>query len=223
MNDFTKYYDDIWVNRDEYFRIHRNRFIQSWDFIRNKCNDVSQVLDIGGVGPLAAFLALTRGCVVTQTSTDLRFPLNLPSEHFDFIICTETIEHIKDVESSSVTDLDRFNYSGVQTMLQEIRRMCRPSGQVFISTPNANSYITLMKWLNGENLLFDPNHVREFSVKDLQRVCMAAGLTQAKLEVVDSWRHHFGDPLEMLRVHMNGLAQLSAYPRGDNIMALFRR
>lgn len=223
--EFTRYYDQQWLSQASYFEVHRLRFLQTWDFVqRLPLPDTGRVLDVGGIGPIAAYLSEFKGWACAETRCDLRYPLSAtslspgppPPDQFDLVLCTETIEHIKDRESSDIADLEGFNYSGIRSLLQELRRVARPLGSVVISTPNSNSYITLQKWLSGELLLMDPAHVREFSMKDLLRVVAESALHLQNAVTIDSWDHQFGDSVKKLRSRLGGLDR--DVERGDNLL-----
>jgi len=221
---FEAYYDTHWLPEGDYFRIHRQRFLQSWDFIEaQNFAPVGTVLDVGGIGPLSAYLEVEHGWTTHQTKTDLRYPLPIPSDTFELVICTETIEHIKDVESSEIKDLESFNYSGVIAMLTELRRALRSDGGLFISTPNANSLITLEKWLDGELLLMDPHHVREFSIRELGRIALQAGFCTQAVRTVDSWETPRSTKLAALEKRLAESQDARQVERGDNIFALFTK
>lgn len=220
---FEQYYDANWLGLDDYFRIHRARFIQTFDFARRYCPDpTGRVLDVGGVGPVSAYFELKLGWSVEKTETDLRKALAIADDSYDLILCTETIEHIKDVESSEIRDLEAFNYSGICSMLRELRRAMKPRGRLVITTPNANSYITLHKWLGGELLFMDPQHVREFSVADLKRVATQCGLVEIMVATIDSWED-LGGYVAELKKTLQRFPGLDHIERGDNIIAAFGR
>ena len=222
--NFLSYYDDKWTPRGDYFRVHRKRFLQSWDFLDSMgMKPVGMALDVGGAGPLSLYLQEVCGWTSQWSKTDLRYPLEIESNAFDLVICTETIEHIKDVESSEISDLELYNYSGVLNMLEELKRVMKHDGRLFLTTPNANSYITLSKWLSGEVLLMDPNHVREFSVRDLRRVAFQAGLDAEAIKTFDSWGDEFGAGVKDLSALLENLISARAVERDDNIFALFRK
>lgn len=221
---FRSYYDEKWVPRGDYFQIHRKRFLQSWDLLESlDLQSHGTVLDVGGAGPLSLYLQESTEWIPKMSHTDLRHQLEFESESFDLIICTETIEHIKDVDSNEISDLELFNYSGVTIMLEEFRRVMKPDGLLFLTTPNANSYITLSKWLSGELLLMDPNHVREFSVRDLLRVTSHVGLETELIKTCDSWDQHFGEAIAELRALLENVPSINAVERDDNIFAVFRK
>lgn len=221
--DFKKYYDSIWVGRDQYFHIHRARFLQTFDFVlAHRSPKAGYVLDVGGVGPVSAFMKESLGWHVESTATDLRKPLQIPDTAFDLILCTETIEHVKDIDSDRIADLEYFNFSGVKSMLRELRRSMRSDGRLIITTPNANSFITLHKWLGGEALLMDPGHVREFSVQDLRRVACECELVEIVISTIDSWSD-FGGLVPELRDTLRRFSEFHRVPRADNIIAAFGR
>jgi SAM-dependent methyltransferase len=220
---FERYYDANWLELDNYFRIHRERFIQTFGFVRRHCSaSAGKVLDVGGVGPISAYFKKYFGWSVESTGTDLRKPLAIDDDAFDLILCTETVEHIKDVESNEIRDLEAFNYSGVVSMLRELRRSLKQAGRLVITTPNANSYITLHKWLSGESLLMDPQHVREFSVADLKRVAAQCDLVEIAVSTIDSWSD-FGGHVGELKKALHRFPDVASIERGDNIVAAFSR
>lgn len=221
---FDDYYASHWLPRGEYFAVHQLRFQTSWHYLQSLgLPDRGRVLDVAGSGPLSDYLRLAFGWQVVVTQSDLRHPLPLGDAAFDLIVCTETIEHIKDVESSALSDLERFNYSGVLTMLRELAKRLAPEGRLFITTPNANSYITLHKWLGGETLLLDPAHVREFTVADLSRVARESGLRCLQIQTKDCWPSNVGDQAAAAKLLLAPLLAQSAIERGDNIFAVFGR
>lgn len=217
---FQTFYDDQWLGLDPYFKVHRSRFLQTWWFVqRLGLPPRGRVLDVGGVGPVAAYLADALGWAAESTSTDLRYELGtMPSDAYDLVLCTETLEHIKDRDSTAIRDLEAFNFSGVLSLLGELARGCSKHGWLVVTTPNANSYISLHKWVAGEALMLDPRHVREFSVSELQALMQKSGLRVLASEVVTSWESSFGGTVAELKRRLADLADRQGVPRGDNIM-----
>lgn len=217
---FELYYESEWIQLGAYFIHHRRRFVQTWDAVAGLGLLRGRVLDAGGVGPVAAYLA-TIGWEVHGTDVDLRGPLPFSDQSFDLVLCTEVIEHIKDVESSELRDLEAFNYSGVMTMLSELRRTLRPGGLLLVTTPNASSLHMLGKWIYGELLLADPQHVREFTPKDLGRVALECGLKAVCLQTMESWNLGGSEAVDRIVGLLQGVASLPQVDRGDNILAIF--
>lgn len=205
---------------DSYFSVHQTRFIESWAFLHKLQWSDKKVLDVGGIGPIAQYACIKFGAIVSETKDDLRGSLDLQDNSFDIILCTETIEHIKDVDSTTLIDLEAFNFSGVLNMLRELNRIGRNGCKVFITTPNASSFITLYKWVKREPLLMDPNHVREFTVRDLEQKCRSANLILISIKTINTWGTNFGSELHLLQ----SLLEKDGYDlsdRGDNIFGLF--
>ncbi len=221
---FSDFYDTHWIKLNGYFAHHRKRFLQTWDMIQTlPLMERGTVFDVGGVGPLAAYLNSERGWQMSESNVDLRGPLPFENAHFDLVICTETIEHIKDVDSLKITDLEVFNYSGIINMLCELRRVLSEQGFLILTTPNANSMLTLDKWLYGEVLLMDPQHVREFTVRDLSRVATLCGLCTHSIRVVDSWEESLHPSTAEIRQYLLNHSSFTSVDRGDNILAVFSK
>lgn len=219
---FEIYYDQEWLSRDPYFAHHRRRFLQTWDAVAALGRPAGRVLDVGGVGPIAHYLARL-GWETHGSDVDLRGPLPLPAECFDLALCTEVIEHIKDVDSHELRDLEAFNYSGIMSMLREMRRTLRTDGVLLVTTPNASSWHMLSKWLYGELPLADPQHVREFTLAELGRVATACGLQPLSLKTIDSWNQGCLAVHEAVAALMRAEPSLPQVERGDNIVAVFAR
>lgn len=70
-------------------------------------------------------------------------PIGFESGSFDFVVCFQVIEHIKD-------DMQ---------FVREVARVLRPGGKFIISTPNAPMSLTRNPW-----------HVREYTAEELQNL-----------------------------------------------------
>jgi 2-polyprenyl-3-methyl-5-hydroxy-6-metoxy-1,4-benzoquinol methylase len=221
--DFTGFYDARWRGRDGYFEHHRKRFLQTWDLLaaQDLVARRGTVLDVAGVGPMADALA-QQGWQVHATTHDLRGPQRLPAGFCDLVLCTEIVEHIKDVDSDRITDLQAFNYSGVENMLRELAGVMRPAGSLVVTTPNAVSWHTLHKWLHGELPLFEPLHVREFTPALLGEVAARCGLAIASMQVIDSWPLASEIDFAACRSLVQQNPRYAQVPRGDNIVAVLR-
>ncbi|MCC6270947.1 MAG: methyltransferase domain-containing protein [Microbacteriaceae bacterium] len=214
--DFQTFYDSRWLPVDPYFKVHRSRFLQTWDFVAKQgLPSTGRALDLGGIGPLGAFVA-SLGWEVDETKTDLRGALPVQTWRYDLVICTETIEHIKDQDSPKIEDLESFHFTGMSNLFGEMARVVAPNGFIVLTTPNANSFITLHKWLNGEALLMDPTHVRELCVNDIRRLAANASLKIRQLDVVNSWPE-FGGSVTALRNALQRFLDGNKVERGDNI------
>ncbi|SHE37821.1 Methyltransferase domain-containing protein [Mariniphaga anaerophila] len=70
---------------------------------------------------------------------------NIPDNYFDFVICFQVIEHIKDAEF----------------MLSEISRVLKSTGKLIISTPNIKMSLTRNPW-----------HVKEYTGQEFHSILL---------------------------------------------------
>ena len=71
--------------------------------------------------------------------------VDLPRGSFDFVICSQLIEHL---------DSD-------ETLLREVKRLLQPNGVLFISSVVKKKYAAYIYFKNGRFLL-DPTHIKEY-------------------------------------------------------------
>jgi len=93
-------------------------------------------------------------------------PLPLEDASFDLVLCSETIEHVRDV----------------QLLLSEVRRVLRPGGTLALTTPAHGRRTTLRALLTGFGRVFPPlsPHLRFFTLRSLTGLLADMGF-----EVVD--------------------------------------
>lgn len=126
-------------------------------------------------------------------SDDLRdgnWPLQ--SGSFDLILNMEVVEHLTDQYLGRVGNNEycydyngKFIYSGVINCLKECNRILKKDGNMFLSTPNGLSYLNLFKMLQGEPPHQWLNHIREYSLVELEEVFSKAGLRVDNFECVE--------------------------------------
>jgi SAM-dependent methyltransferase len=227
LRRFEIYYDAKWLPMHEYFRFHRLRFLHSVEFLDRFVKTESNIGDLvqpgDGPGPLSEFFAAEKNSTFTLITSDLRGPLDVPSSQCDLVVCTETIEHIKDKESTKINDLERFNYSGVDNMLAEIGRILRTDGSLFITTPNSSSYTNLYKWLMDELPYMDPNHVREYTVELLSELCARHGFHPIEIVLKNSWGSVPQEALARMEEFVGSFPVHRQVSRAENIYALYRK
>lgn len=156
----------------------------------------SRVLDLGtGSGALGHYLRLHKTCIVdgvtynaaeaahasphyrrievadldSVTLTDL-----FPTERYDFIICADVLEHLKQPEH----------------VLAECQKLLQPNGQLLISIPNAGYAGLIAELLEGEfkyrdEGLLDRTHLRFFTRRSLQRFLDQHGWHINAIETID--------------------------------------
>lgn len=84
--------------------------------------------------------------------------LRASGRQFDFLYCSEVIEHVADVEAFTATLAD----------------LCRPGGHVFITTPDIGHW-RVPKDLLSWDLVDPPRHVRYFTYDSLRRLLARHG------------------------------------------------
>jgi SAM-dependent methyltransferase len=90
-------------------------------------------------------------------------------QSFDAVICLEVLEHLRRDPLAAMV---------------EMRRVLRPQGRLFLSTPNTNSSRSIIRALEWENPMFFPCfgppptgiiHAHEYSAVELVALCTRAG------------------------------------------------
>lgn len=169
---------------------------------------LERVADIGGGrGELAALLSPRSAEVwlvdfappephnlpgnVRLVQADFNSPWRLPEDHFDFTFSLECIEHVENPRH----------------FMREMARITKPSGHIFISTPNNHSLASKLTFLmRGQHRQFQetcyPAHVTALLRCDLERMANELGL-----EIV-TWVYSNADviPKLQLPIHLPGPA-----------------
>lgn len=116
-------------------------------------------IDLSAVGIERAKSAVPEA---TFLQHDLTQPLPFDDESFDLVWCSEVLEHL-------------FSPRGV---LEQIRRVLRPGGQLLVTVPYHGTVKNLAIALLAFERHYDPEypHVRFFTRKSLRRVTERAGL-----------------------------------------------
>ncbi|MBN2446784.1 MAG: methyltransferase domain-containing protein [Phycisphaerae bacterium] len=97
--------------------------------------------------------------------------VHLEADTYDRIYCLEVIEHI-------------YQYQG-RTLLEQLGRLLRRDGLLFLTTPNYVSLWPLIEWLMDVLRLAprmkDDQHVCKFSRSRLRRMARDAGLEEVRI------------------------------------------
>lgn len=100
-------------------------------------------------------------------------------QSFDVVICLEVLEHIRRDPLAAMV---------------EMRRVLRPQGRLFLSTPNANAFRSIVRALEWENPMFFPCfgppptgiiHAHEYSALELVALCGRSGFFASSLTSFD--------------------------------------
>ena len=219
-------------NLQIYCAIHVTRFEKSFDAINavavGNVSGKQSVLDIGTHATYHPNLKVLFGDNVEFIGTyndayktypinkfhniDLEeSPLPFPDKSFDIVLMLEVIEHL---------------YNDPMRVLSEVNRVLKDDGALILSTPNVNSWQSVLKMLTGEHPYrfgyFTPGdrpHVHEFTVSEIREVLQAAGFHPARIytENVYGEIDYTYFPLLMRRL------RFESSDRGDTIFASARK
>lgn len=200
---FSKYFEwvnekkDILLNSEELeiFQSHWVRFAVSIALLDQYYgNKEIRVLELGGYDVSTKLIATYfPKWQISNYSDDLRKPnWNIQSNEFDLILNMEVVEHLTDqyVEKTNNPEYcydynGKFIYSGVINCLLESNRILKKNGKIFLSTPNALSYLNFHKMLLGEAPHQWLNHIREYSLPELEELFDKTGLEIRNRECVE--------------------------------------
>jgi len=139
-------------------------------------------------------------------------PLPFPDSTFDLVTGMEILEHFA---------IDPLFFAA------EAARVLRPGGRIILTTPNAVSHRGVRKVLEGESPysfgVYVPTggvygrHNREFTPREVERLCAAAGFTTELLRTADVYDDHI-DPETARLLEQRGSFEL----RGENILYVGR-
>lgn len=94
-------------------------------------------------------------------------PLPFEDGCFDLVLCAETIEHVRDI----------------QTLLSEVRRVLRPGGRLALTTPSHGRLTGLLVVVGGFERRFDPlsPHIRFLTRRSLSALLDALGFDAGRV------------------------------------------
>lgn len=147
------------------YSYHIDRFYITLELLR-KSNISGKVLEIGGYDAISKLIREEfPNCEYINTDCELREALPYPDNSFDYIINTEVLEHIGEVD---VPRRQAFSFYGATNLLKECYRVLKTDCRMFLSTPNVASYVVLEKMLFGMPPWFYYLHFKEYTVPEIQ-------------------------------------------------------
>ncbi len=119
---------------------------------------------------------------------------NLPfeSNSFDYVIFTEVLEHIAIKHPKEI--------------FQEIRRVLKPNGFLYITTPNVACFSNMLTLLLGDNIFWKPimfygstdRHNREYTWKEVRDILLEAGFKTMIFKFFTTWSNNKKYPLNII-------------------------
>jgi len=167
--------------------ISSNAVYVAFENVVQQLNSKGDVLDFGaGKGNLARrfqtlghFRSITAidfiqkppvvNSFIRWISQDLNYPTELPSQAFDVIVSAEVVEHLENPRA----------------VVREWFRLLRPGGTLVFSTPNNESWRSLIALLvMGHFIAFNernyPAHITALLRKDIERILKETGVSLPK-------------------------------------------
>lgn len=186
------------------------------------------VLDIGGESKLGSLIedrlpndstyrVTGKGVELTDKWAGKSYPDGvIHKDRYDIVVMTEVLEHLRDTKPIA---RDRFRGSGARRCLEQVLLVLKPSGYLFLTTPNSASKRTLHRILEGKPPWSFVGHVREYTVDEVRRNLVEVGYAIEKCKTVDL-RGTVPESVEnFVRVH--GTQGYSQY--GDTVFAVAQR
>lgn len=226
--------DALVDNSDEYHNVHKRRYLRTIQVLLDQ-NPQGKLLELGTSKLLPQCLeTLAPELEVSVTDFDLEKPLEWhkqignksyqtfsldlektqlpsPDSTFDYVICSEVIEHM---------EIDPM------FMLSEVNRVMKDGGTLIVTTPNVVSSRGLTKMLAGiEPYFYMQYHIPgnyhrhnyEYSVHSLSRVLQAAGF-DGSLWTEDTFEDPITSTVETLQA-----AGFKIQHTGDNIFVVAKK
>jgi SAM-dependent methyltransferase len=123
------------------------------------------VVETGGSSPISDFLSLDNECYATDG--DLREGIDCQDCFADVVFSFEVLEHIKDRPEKDFSEVVLFRETGVRRYIDEMERILKPGGFLFLTTPNPCGLWALRRLLRGEAPMVFRPHVREYSKDEI--------------------------------------------------------
>ncbi len=216
-------------NYKKYYDVHFYRYLNSYIYLNenNLLNKNYKILEIGSKTLFADLIKRFNQKIQIDSThpNDLIYPFaDKMKDKYDIILCMEVIEHIKDQESDELKDKVLFNESGINNLLSECNKLLKKDGKIFITTPNVNSYRSIVNLLySGHPYNFKP-HVRELSISDLKRLLKNNNLITENIKFIDSWKDSMPNK-NIIKIIDKALEKLKIknIKREDNIFILAKK
>jgi SAM-dependent methyltransferase len=208
---------------DGYLSVHMDRFVESYLEIKPLLKPGIKIIDIGSYGHLTKVIKhFHEGIEIDTTDFDLREPFPIESAKYDLALCMEVIEHIKDREPKNIDEAAKHTGNGAYSMLCEINRILKHEGKLFLTTPNINSWLSIIRMMEHNDPKCFAPHPKEYSVNELFNMVCACGFNIDNFRTLDLWPN--GNKAHALKVKRLRNYMVSEFfnehHRGDNIFIM---
>jgi len=155
-----------------YMTTHALRYERSLEAIGRHVPPNSSILDVGWP-TIFTDLLTNLGHAVFNAAWDIRDTWPREDRTVPVVLLMQVVEHLKDPATSA---FDAFTYEGLTGALNEVKRVLKPGGIVFISTPNLSSAESLKRLISGGSPMRYNPHVREYAASEIEWWVQNAGL-----------------------------------------------
>lgn len=180
---FTKY------KNNNYIRGHSLRYKKSIEYIKPYIKNGMKILNVGGEGTIIdeLFSTFAKDITVENTKCDIRYNFITKHNKYDLIISLEVIEHLKDRDSSYIPTLATQVNSGIWNFFINCNRLLDVNGLLFITTPNMNSYLSMLNLINYKNPNFFTPHPKEISKDEIYHFNKVCNFNIIKYNTFNVW------------------------------------
>ena len=178
------------LDEGRYLASHIPRMIKSFEFLEKNLDlsSYKKGLDLGSYGHFSQTVThFHKDFIFDISNYELREPFPVAAEQYEMIMCMEVIEHLKDRDSNKLEDIDSFKGTGILNLLCESNRLLKQDGILFLTTPNVNCYLGVLRLLLHQNPYFYTPHSRELSLKELERYISICGFDIEILTTENVW------------------------------------
>lgn len=207
---------------NDYNQVHARRYQWSMVWILGLLPAKGgRVLELGGGGEFTRLLREARPDVeLVLSEGDLR-STRLPDGPFDLVLCMEVIEHIHDQARPGIPT--EWEGTGTAHLMAEVKRVLRPGGALFLTTPNAASANVLHKVITGQPPMVYRPHVREYTCWEIDALVKAAGLRLERIETLEPWANAMPAGMrEKIGAFLHSLG-VDTQMRNEDIFAVARK
>ncbi len=175
---------------NDYTATHARRFGLCIEEVSRVLPPRTPILDVGWPTIFTSLL-IEREYPVKNFDRDIRVKWEgVDDGSVDAVFLMEVVEHLKDPDGAS---FDTFLHMGLQNALAEVRRVLKPDGYLFLTTPNQASYGSIKRLLHGGNpMLFSP-HTREYTASEIEWWVGQAGLRLVERKTIACYEQ--ADPI----------------------------
>jgi SAM-dependent methyltransferase len=188
---------------DGYIKGHINRFKRTVNYIRPFIKDNMNILNVGGEGTIINELLNTfsKNVSVENTDCDIRYDFITKRDKYDLIISLEVIEHLKDRDTSYIPTLATQVNSGIWNFFLNCNRLLDVDGLFFVTTPNMNSYLSMLNLINYKNPNFFTPHPKEISKNEIFHFNKVCNFSIIKYDTFNVWNKRAEDDEVIKQIH----------------------